>query len=63
MPGSGSYNLACLSALIKQEKECKKWLEKSKQFGKLPSREHLENDPDLNSVRKRKWFKAFLKSL
>jgi len=59
-PGSGTYNLACLSALRGEEAECLRWLEKSRALGKLPSREHLANDPDLDNVCESEWFKAFL---
>jgi tetratricopeptide (TPR) repeat protein len=59
-PGSAAYNLACLSALRGEEAECLRWLEKSRELGKLPSREHLANDPDLDNVRESEWFKAFL---
>ncbi len=59
-PGAGSYNLACICALQNKEDECRKWLETSQQFGKLPSREHLLKDTDLESVRECEWFKALL---
>ncbi len=62
-PGSGSYNLACRSALIGEEEECRKWLEDAYQHGELESREHLENDSDMDSVREREWFKEFLAKL
>ncbi len=55
-PGSGAYNLGCLASLRSDVKNCRKWLEKSKECGTLPSHEHLMNDPDLKRYRKRKWF-------
>jgi len=60
LPGSGAYNLACWNALRGEESQCQRWLEKSKKLGLLPSREHLMNDPDLESVRKCEWFTTFL---
>jgi len=60
--GSGAYNLACLNALRGDEKECRKWLEKSRDFGWLPSREHMEQDTDLDNVRECQWFQDLLAS-
>lgn len=62
-PGAGSDNLACVNAVEGREDECKKWLQKSKDLGTLPSRDHLLNDADLESVRDREWFQAFLENL
>ncbi len=59
-PGSGAYNLACVSALRGDESECQTWLEKGDQTGTLPPRTHLANDPDLDKVREAGWFKGFL---
>lgn len=61
--GSGAYNLACVAALQGREDECREWLEKSCQLGTLPTREHLEQDTDLDSVREAGWFRAFLEKL
>jgi len=62
-PGSGAYDLACVSALQGAEAECRDWLEKSRQSGELPAREHLEKDSDLDSVHGCEWFKEFLARL
>ncbi len=62
-PGAGAYNLACLSALQRDEKGSRAWLEKSRSEGQLPSRQHLVEDSDLDSVRESKWFKEFLSQL
>jgi hypothetical protein len=59
-PGSGAYNVACASARLGEEEECRKWLETSLEHGQLPKRSHLEQDPDLESVRDTNWFKALL---
>ncbi|HYO59854.1 TPR end-of-group domain-containing protein [Archangium sp.] len=61
-PGVGSYNLACIAALAGRGADCHQWLERARQHGNLPSREHLENDTDLDPVRKQPWFIAFLES-
>ena len=58
--GSGSYNLACVYSLLGHDAECLKWLETSKEAGRLPKREHLDNDKDMDSVREKQWFKDFL---
>ncbi|MFB0515419.1 MAG: hypothetical protein ACETWG_02300, partial [Candidatus Neomarinimicrobiota bacterium] len=58
--GAGAYNLACISALLGDEKECRSWLVKSKEQGKLPDVDHINSDEDLDSVRGKKWFKDFL---
>ena len=61
--GSSSYNLARVCALNSEGDECRQWLIKSKENGDLPSREHLEKDPDFASLRDRQWFRDFLKGL
>jgi len=58
--GIGAYNLACISALLGNEKECRSWLVKSREQDKLPNIDHLNSDEDLDSVRGKKWFKDFL---
>lgn len=61
--GIGAYNLACAYSLLEDETECLRWLENSKKVGRLPNREHLENDKDLDPVRDKQWFKDFIKDL
>lgn len=63
LPGSGAYNLACINAMQGQELECREWLEKWRDTGHLPPREHIEKDSDLESVRDSDWFKEFLETL
>ena len=63
VPGSGSYNLACGHALLGDEEKCKKWLNACLDTGKLPGRDHLQNDTDLDSVRNKQWFKKLIASL
>ena len=55
--GVAAYNLACLSALLGDEIECRKWLETSDKAGTLGTREKAMNDPDLESMRDKEWFK------
>jgi tetratricopeptide (TPR) repeat protein len=55
-PGSASYNLACLSAWRGDAREARRWLERSKDHGFLPSAAHLAGDPDLDPVRDEAWF-------
>jgi tetratricopeptide (TPR) repeat protein len=62
-PGSGSYNLACIAALRGRVEECRKWLENGPSHGKIPRRNHLENDPDLSAVRTQSWFQTFLEKV
>ncbi len=58
--GVGAYNLACISALMGDENECRSWLAKSREYGKLPDIDHINSDEDLDSVRGKKWFKDFV---
>ena len=62
-PGVGSYNLACVSALKGKEYEAQKWLMQCQQQGQLPTREHLNQDHDLDSIRDTDWFRRFLETL
>jgi tetratricopeptide (TPR) repeat protein len=55
--GSGAYNLACMSALIDNEKECERWLKIGEEADNLVIREKAMKDPDLESVRDKEWFK------
>jgi len=56
-PGEGAYNLACVHALLGEEKECQKWLKTGEKAGTLVTREHAMADADLKSVRDKGWFK------
>jgi Tfp pilus assembly protein PilF len=60
--GSGAYNLACISALMGSEEECRRWLLVARKAGTLPSADHLRRDPDLLSVRSLPWFADFLQA-
>ena len=62
-PGYAAYNLACLAAVHGDTAQCRRWLEASLHGGRLPSREHIGHDSDLDSVRNLDWFKEFLAKL
>ncbi len=59
-PGSGSYQLARLMALLANETGCREWLMKSKEQGVLPNSNIWINEPDFDSVRESKWFKKLM---
>jgi len=59
-PGSGSYTLARLLALLANESGCKEWLEKSKALGTLPHQDIWMHEPDFDNVRESKWFKTLI---
>ncbi len=61
--GVAAYNLACLAALRDKDQECRTWLEVSKETGRLPSKRHLNDDVDLDSVRDSGWFKELVDGL
>lgn len=58
-PGIGAYVLACISAIEGEINECRMWLEKTKDAGKLKG-EHLKKDKALDAVRNEPWFKKFM---
>jgi tetratricopeptide (TPR) repeat protein len=62
-PGSGSYNLACIASLQGDADECRKWLLNSFEHGELPTKQHLLDDSDLESVRSLDWFQDLLAKL
>ena len=62
-PGSGSYNLACVSSLEGNETECQKWLENSLKYNKLLPLDHLMKDTDLDAMRDKPWFQEFLQKV
>jgi len=59
-PGAGAYNAACACAQLGEDEECRRWLETALEHGALPSRAHMQQDPDLESVREAAWFKQIL---
>jgi len=55
--GAGAYNLACVSALLDNEEECKRWLKIGEEANSLLTRRRAMSDPDLKSVRSKEWFR------
>ena len=62
-PGHAAYNLACVHAGLGNELVCREWLERARELGKLPSRDHIERDPDFQTFRHSQWFREFLVSV
>ena len=58
--GTAACSLARVSALQGRPDECKMWLTKAADQGKLLSRAKLEQDSDFDSVRDTDWFKEIL---
>jgi TPR repeat protein len=58
--GAGAYNLACIAALEGKADECRGWLEDAQKNGALLSADEMAKDSDLQSVRDKEWFKAFV---
>ena len=56
----GLYNRACIAALRGQHEKALELLEECRKAGRLPSREHLEKDKDMDSLRNLDAFKEFL---
>ncbi len=59
-PGSATYNLARLMAILANESGCKQWLNKCLELKVLPDQQSLLKDPGLESVRESKWFKLLI---
>ena len=58
-----AYNSACLDAATGDTEACHRRLERCKEKGTLPSKVHLLEDPDLESVRSLGWLKTLLADL
>ena len=59
-PRQVSYDLACVHARLGDNDKCREYLERCIEYGELPTRSHLESDPDLDSVRGDPWFADIL---
>ncbi|MGZ5456893.1 MAG: TPR end-of-group domain-containing protein [Thermoanaerobaculia bacterium] len=60
VPGTGSYNLACIHGIRGEAEDCRTWLLHAREHGHLPPREHLLADPDLETVRDEAWFRELV---
>ena len=58
--GTGAYNLACISALLGEPQECRRWLGVAQEHKTIPGCEHLRTDEDLDPVREEPWFQEIL---
>ena len=56
----GSYNLACMHALMNEKETALAWLEKSLQYAKRDPREYYEQDADFNNIKEEPRFKDLL---
>ena len=61
--GNGSYNFACMYALEGQAADAMLWLERSAAAGKLPTKSHIAQDSDLDSLRNTPAFVAWFAQL
>jgi len=59
-PGSGSYNQACIYGIRGDAENCRKALLRSREFGRLPGRDHVLSDPDLAAFRSEPWFEEIV---
>ncbi len=57
----GSYNLACIYSLRGDQERCREYLELARANHTLPSRAHMESDPDLGGARSLDWFHGLWK--
>jgi MinD-like ATPase involved in chromosome partitioning or flagellar assembly/Tfp pilus assembly protein PilF len=60
VPGSGAYNLVCLYALQGRDDECLHWLKLVRNQGNLDDIQKLLADSDLDSIRRKDWFRSFV---
>jgi tetratricopeptide (TPR) repeat protein len=58
--GAGAYNLACVYSLKGDMEESLRWLEKSLKLSIAPPRKHIEQDTDLEPVRKNPRFNQLM---
>jgi tetratricopeptide (TPR) repeat protein len=60
LPGVTFYDRACVAALGGDHDACLRYLDASREAGRLLPKDHVESDPDLASVRDTEWFREFL---
>ena len=63
MEESGLYNMACVAARRGQNRKAISLLNKSLAKGRLPEKAYLEQDTDLDGLRKLKSFQNFMANL
>lgn len=63
LPGSGSYDLACISSLQGKLTEAMDWLKLAKETGHLPNKTYLIGDSDLDPIRSSLEFEHFLNAM
>ena len=61
--GSAIYNFACISALMGDDEACLQALKDAVDYGSLPNKDEVLNDPDLDKVKSKTWFIEFIESL
>ncbi len=55
--GWSAYRLACISAALGDESECKRWLKVGEGLAILPPKDVVNKEDFLKSMRNKKWFK------
>jgi tetratricopeptide (TPR) repeat protein len=60
VPGSAAKNLVNIYAMLNNEIECLEWLKKCEELNRLPTRDHLDQDTDLDPIRNKPWFQKFI---
>jgi tetratricopeptide (TPR) repeat protein len=61
--GTASYNLACIYGLRGDKDACLKALENARDKVTLPEASDILDDPDLVTVKEKKWFVEFMETL
>jgi hypothetical protein len=61
--GTASYNLACIYALRSDFEACQQALENSRAHGSLPELGDILADPDMDHVKEKDWFLAFIEPM
>lgn len=59
-PGLAAYNLACVHSSQGNLQKSQEYLGVAREKGFLPSKTHLETDPDLANCQEQEWFKLLL---
>ena len=62
-PGSGAYNLACISVELDDREAVERWLVLSADFGQIVSLSHILRDVMFESIQGEPWFRTLLDSI